>query len=171
MATTQSGLYYPGLSDAPNGPSQIQQLAQSADAKVIPSFASAAARTAAIVTPTDGQITYRSDTKIYERWSAATSAWVAMPGPLIQSGTGTIALSAAATGTGAVTFPTAFTVAPVVVVSGTSTTAGGLSIAYAIDASTNGGVPTTTGFTVRATFISLTAGTATARYSWSAFGV
>jgi hypothetical protein len=171
MATTQSGLYYPGLSDAPNGPSQLQQLAQSADAKVIAPFASAAARTAAIVTPTDGQITYRQDTKIYERWSAATSAWVAMPGPLIQSGTGTIALSAVISNTAAVTFSPAFTVAPIVVISGSTNPSGGLAIVYGIDSATNGGVPTTTGFTARAVFQSLTAGTATARYSWSAFGV
>jgi hypothetical protein len=84
MATTPSGLYYPGLSDAPNGPSQMQQLAQSADTKVIPAFATAAARNAAITAPTDGQPTYRQDTNTIEVWNGA--AWDPFrPGPTFQT--------------------------------------------------------------------------------------
>ncbi len=74
MATTPNGLYYPLLSDAPNGPSQMQQLAQSADHKIIGSYATAAARTAAITSPTTGDVTYRADAGLLEQWNG--TAWV-----------------------------------------------------------------------------------------------
>jgi len=89
---------------------------------------------------------------------------------LLQSGTGTISLSAAVTGTSAVTFGTAYSNAPIVTITGSSTTTGGLNLVYAIDASTNSGVPTTTGFTARATSQLGGTLTATARFSWIAIG-
>jgi hypothetical protein len=76
LTNTPSGLYFPPLSNAPNVPSDMQQLALSADTKVIGNFATAAARAAAITTPVIGQITYRADAAIYEEWNG--SAWVSV---------------------------------------------------------------------------------------------
>lgn len=77
MATTPAGLYYPGLTDAPNGPSQVQQLALDADPLVIGNFASAAARAAAITSPRDGQLSYNQATKSIEQYSStlAGGSW------------------------------------------------------------------------------------------------
>lgn len=85
MATTPAGVAYPLLTDTPNGPAQMLALATSIDQKVIPAFASAAARTAAIASPGTGQITWRADALFglnLEKWNG--SAWV----PILAGDTG-----------------------------------------------------------------------------------
>lgn len=81
---TPSGVAYPALTDSPNGPSQLQALAQSLEGKVIPPYASAAARTTAQTTPGDGLITYRTDTRIYERYSSTAGAYSQFIGGRVQ---------------------------------------------------------------------------------------
>lgn len=51
MPTTSSGLRYPALTDSPNGPLQVGNLAADLDPKVLPSFGTIAARDAAIPNP------------------------------------------------------------------------------------------------------------------------
>lgn len=84
MPNTPTGAPYPALTDAPNGPAQLQALAQSRDSQVIPSFASAAARAAAITAPTDGLLTYRTDTRLYERYSSVAAAYTHFLGIRVQ---------------------------------------------------------------------------------------
>jgi hypothetical protein len=72
---TPSGIAYPALTDSPNGPAQMQALAQSLEGKVTPPYASAAARAAAQTAPTDGLLTFRTDTRIYERYSSSAGAY------------------------------------------------------------------------------------------------
>jgi hypothetical protein len=81
---TPSGVAYPALTDSPNGPSQLQALALSLEGKVIPPFASAAARAAAITGPTDGMITYRTDTRLYERYSSSAGTYSQFIGGRVQ---------------------------------------------------------------------------------------
>jgi hypothetical protein len=79
VATTPNGLAYPLPSAAPNGAANIQDLAVSLDHKVIGSFATAAARAAAITAPNAGDVTYRADASFglfYERYTG--SAWIPM---------------------------------------------------------------------------------------------
>lgn len=71
MPTTPNGLRYPVLSEAPNGPLQIANLAADADTKVIGRFPSAAARDTAIPNPaTDQRVTVAGQPQIYRngRW-------------------------------------------------------------------------------------------------------
>lgn len=94
MATTPNSVYYPVLSDAPNGPSQMQQLAQSIDHKIIGNFASAAARTAALTAPNTGDLTYRVDGDVFEYWNGA--AWVLQNSPYYEE----LSFSGLVTGSG-----------------------------------------------------------------------
>jgi hypothetical protein len=55
MPTTSSGLRYPALTDSPNGPLQIGNLAADLDAKVLPAYATIAARNTAIPSPAQGR--------------------------------------------------------------------------------------------------------------------
>jgi hypothetical protein len=76
---TASGVTYAVGSDAPNIATITQALAASVDAKLIPSFPTAAARAAAITAPTTYQLTSRADAisgQNYEWWNG--SAWVAL---------------------------------------------------------------------------------------------
>lgn len=84
MATTASGIYYPPLTNAPNVPSDMQSLANSIEGTTVPRFASAAARTAAMPSPVDGQLSFRTDLKRHERYWAATGAWSQFLEPQIQ---------------------------------------------------------------------------------------
>jgi hypothetical protein len=92
--TSPSGIITPSLTDAPNAPSALQSMATSLDPRVIPSFASAAARAAAITAPVIGQVTFRQDAAVYEFWAGAV--WHAMPGTLL----GIIATANQTTSTG-----------------------------------------------------------------------
>jgi hypothetical protein len=67
----------------------------------VPQFASAAVRSGAILSPAEGQLTYRIDGDVYELWNG--SAWVALGGAI---GTATVAATAG-TATYAVTSGTA----------------------------------------------------------------
>lgn len=51
MPTTSSGLRYPALTDSPNGPLQIGNLASDLDGKVLPGYTTIAQRNAAIPAP------------------------------------------------------------------------------------------------------------------------
>lgn len=73
MATTDEGVVTPPLSNAPNVPADMQAMATSLTKKVIPQFASSAARV--ITAPTDGQMTYQQDTRRLERYWAASSTY------------------------------------------------------------------------------------------------
>lgn len=75
MPTTAiNGLRKPAVSDSPNGPQQISNLADDVDKKLVAVFATTTARDAAITTPTDGMICYvTADDYYYER---VNGAWV-----------------------------------------------------------------------------------------------
>lgn len=72
---TPAGVQYATPGDAPDMAAISQNLAATLEGKVIPSFATSAARTAAITAPTDGYMTYQQDAKRFERWSAANGVW------------------------------------------------------------------------------------------------
>lgn len=55
MPTTSSGLRYPALTDSPNGPLQIGNLAADLDGKVLPPFTTIAQRNTAIPSPGQGR--------------------------------------------------------------------------------------------------------------------
>jgi hypothetical protein len=96
VATTPNGLTYPLPAAAPNIAADIQALANAADHKVIGNFATAAARAAAITAPGDGDVTYRADSKVYEKYSSLASAWTFMPGQVV----GTVKTATAYTSSG-----------------------------------------------------------------------
>jgi hypothetical protein len=75
LNTPCSAITYAELTDIPNMQTATQNLALSLDTKVIPKFATSTARTSAIVSPVDGQMCYRTDTKWLECYSTATSTW------------------------------------------------------------------------------------------------
>jgi hypothetical protein len=96
--TTNRGYFYPSGTEAPNGPYALQTLADAVDADV-----------------------EDIDTRL-------TDLTVAMP-TAVQAGSGTIAIGAGVpSATLAVTFPTAFSAAPVVVANLTANVAGRASL-------------------------------------------
>lgn len=54
--TTRNGLPYPASTDAPNGPLQMQQLANAIDTRIVPKFSTNSARSSAITAPADGDM-------------------------------------------------------------------------------------------------------------------
>lgn len=77
MATTGSGTPYVQPSDHPlEYPALSQQLAQAVDKVGVHAFATAAARAAAIPSPTLGKMTFLNDSKRYETWDG--TGWRAM---------------------------------------------------------------------------------------------
>ena len=93
MANEQlQGAPYPVSTDAPDGPAQILALASWARLRVVQVYASAAARTAAfsaaVVTPTDGMVSYLQDTDLFEEYNGSSwapwtesGAWTALTLP------------------------------------------------------------------------------------------
>lgn len=61
LNTPNSSLPYPELTDIPNAQTAFQNLALALDTKVVPKFASSAARDTAIPSPVEGQLCYRTD--------------------------------------------------------------------------------------------------------------
>lgn len=86
----------------------------------------------------------------------------------IQSGTVSVTMTSVVTQTASVTFPLSFASAPVVVVGTQYNTSGGTQFVAGVDSTT--GDPTTTGFTVRTTFVSGSSNTTTAKCWWIAIG-
>lgn len=86
----------------------------------------------------------------------------------IQAGTVSVTMTSVVTATSAVTFPVAFSGAPVVIVGTQYNTSGGTQFVAGVDSTT--GDPTTTGFTVRTTFVSGSSNTVTAKCWWVAIG-
>lgn len=79
MGTTPiNALRYPASSDPADVPTDMLELATDLDTRLIPRFASSAARDAAITAPIEGQLNYRSDTDRLERYTG--SAWVPVGG-------------------------------------------------------------------------------------------
>jgi hypothetical protein len=111
--TTIQSLPYPALSDAPNGPSAIQGLAQAVETKLVMRFASASARDSTVTSPTQGMLAWLDDTDIFTYYTG--SAWVTLASKpftpvyaqrtsslTVNSGTeGTVATAAAVTVDGA----------------------------------------------------------------------
>ena len=62
-------------------------------AQAVPRFADTSTRAGAILSPAEGQLTYRIDGNVYELWDG--SAWVALGGAI---GTATVAANAAKVG-------------------------------------------------------------------------
>lgn len=72
--TTISSLPYPVMSDPPNGPDQMRQLALTLEAKLVNRYKDAATRNARVTNPALGMLTFRDDVKQYEYWDG--SSWV-----------------------------------------------------------------------------------------------
>lgn len=80
--TPQANLRYPSLSDTPNVPTDIQELATDVDSLVIPRYATTVARDAAITSPTEGQVCYVSATGVKTLFQYSGSTWLPLrPGP------------------------------------------------------------------------------------------
>lgn len=76
--TPGAGLSYPALSDVPNVPSDMQALATDLDSQVVPRFATAVARDAAITSPVEGQLCYLSAAGVKELQKYDGAAWRGM---------------------------------------------------------------------------------------------
>lgn len=73
-STPRTSTPYPAGSDAPNGPSQMQALAEQLEKYTLPRFASSAARDAAITAPAEGDCCVRTDTDMVQLYNG--SGWV-----------------------------------------------------------------------------------------------
>lgn len=92
MATTAKGLRYPGLTDTPHGPDQIENLASDVDVKLGYFVCTSGTRPGS---PFQGQQIYETDTKATGFWDG--SAWV-MSDPGLAQVTATGALTGTYTG-------------------------------------------------------------------------
>ena len=77
--TPIAALPWPELTDIPNAQTAFQNLANAIDPLVIPRFASATARDAAITSPTDGQACARTDLHALQTYHGGIAAY-AFPG-------------------------------------------------------------------------------------------
>lgn len=90
-ATPKYALPYPTLDDPPNGPAQLQSLAQATENAIptlnaVLTYASASARDA-VASPADGTIAYTQDDDML--WARVNGAWRPMvPGGIIATATG-----------------------------------------------------------------------------------
>ena len=71
LNTPNSALPYPELTDIPNALTAFQNLALALDTKVVPKFASAAARDSAIPSPVEGQLCYRTDINGFQEYNGS----------------------------------------------------------------------------------------------------
>ena len=114
--TPAQALPIPVLADIANVPLHVQNLTQALEVKLVMVFASAAARTAAIPSPTAGMLCWRSDASAFEYYTG--SAWTQLFGfgPRTQySSQNSTIVSGSNNTTGTVTFATAYAVAPNVI--------------------------------------------------------
>lgn len=75
MATTANqGLPYPALTDSPNGPTQMQALAQAVETKLVMVFADATTRDQKISAPVAGMLAYLTNPGVYVWYNG--SSWV-----------------------------------------------------------------------------------------------
>lgn len=72
-STPLQALPYPALSDAPNGPTAVQNLATALEPKLVMTFATTAARDAAITAPTAGMLVWTTTPASY--WYYTGAAW------------------------------------------------------------------------------------------------
>lgn len=71
-----AGLPYPATSAIPDVPADLESLAAALDIVVVPSFASATARDAAITSPSDGQLCYLADMDYFT--AHINGSWVSL---------------------------------------------------------------------------------------------
>lgn len=76
LTTPIAGIPYPELTDVPNETTAFSNMANAIDTQMVARFASAAARDAAIPSPTEGMIHYRSDTAEDRYYVRQGGAWV-----------------------------------------------------------------------------------------------
>lgn len=90
--TPISQLPRPAVGDPPNAPAQLTELTNRLDTLVIPKFASATSRNAAITSPVDGQVAWIGDARTLTAYRADLADWVSYPvyqqGTLVVSGSG-----------------------------------------------------------------------------------
>jgi hypothetical protein len=91
--TPTSSLPYPVMSDPPNAPDQIRQLALALEPRLINRYRDASARNAAITNPTLGMMTFRDDVKQYEYWDG--SVWQGATQNLAVASTNSVSTSTA----------------------------------------------------------------------------
>lgn len=73
--TPIAALPYPVLSDPPNGPDQIGQLALKVEPLLVNYFANATTRSSKLTSPAAGALSYRGDDNVYEYWNGTTKTW------------------------------------------------------------------------------------------------
>jgi hypothetical protein len=105
--TPINGLTYPALTDQPNGPAQLQTLVGQLDTRLIPRFANATARDAAITAPVEGMYADLADTDVLWRYSG--TLWV----PVTLKGTTAWSASATSGVNVTVTYGFTYPVAPI----------------------------------------------------------
>jgi hypothetical protein len=69
--TPVSALPWPELTDIPNAQTAVKNLADALDTKVIPKFANATARDAAITSPVEGMMIYRTDIHGFQQYNGS----------------------------------------------------------------------------------------------------
>lgn len=79
MANTPiAALPYPALTDSPNGPSQVQALANAVDTQVVPRFSTTTTRDAAITAPVAGMECWTTTPATH--WYYSGTAWIVRGG-------------------------------------------------------------------------------------------
>lgn len=134
------GVVVADLTDAPNAATLARNIADAIVQRSVMRFASASARTAAVAAPVEGMVTWLQD--VNRLYVYDGSSWT-LVGPQAQSGTFNVSFSSLDTYTGStVTFPTAFSSTPRVVLN-INSVAGGTArwTARATSATTTGFVP------------------------------
>lgn len=87
LQTPINSIPYPELTDIPNALVDFQNFANAIDGSMIPRFASATARDAAITSPTDGNFGYRTDIHALQYYSGTTISYVSPGETLIAKNT------------------------------------------------------------------------------------
>lgn len=77
-STPIAALSYPALTDSPNGPSQVQALANGVDTQVVPRFATTTARDAAITAPVAGMVCWTTTPATH--WYYSGTTWIVRGG-------------------------------------------------------------------------------------------
>ncbi len=76
QTSTRAAIRYPDSFDTPNIPQHIQNMATDLDTMVIPKFASAGLRDAAIPSPTDGQHCYLTNLEQFQQYNTGYGQWL-----------------------------------------------------------------------------------------------
>lgn len=140
MPLNPFGLYYPTSDQANDVPADIKTLVDGLGHFTVMRFANAAARDVVLTAPQAGDLAFLQDVRIYTFYDG--TEWLPTGPHAEAAGSISVTVTAAATGTAVVTFPTGrFSVAPIVTATLVDPAAGSARLSARVTS------PTNTGFT------------------------